>query len=249
MNLKRIALFSSGIILTISPMTVMLSCSSSVDQKFVDNFYKTITEKTDWTGNGDIFASSIYDLTTFRKVFKDQLPTDEELLAKGFAIHLDVTTIEDKFGQSTYTIYLRNKENTITYLPTPQLISEDNEDKEPIMSFSIKGFLKATENDVKKFASAYDKVLPTYDLTPAGKDFFENQNIINNISFHNPASPYYLEKLFNFIPIPDFEIGSFQELSVDDENKIIKFNIYLKNNLKIKGPGKEVVLHLLKKQS
>ncbi len=247
MTLKKMILFSSSIILTISPAAIMLSCSSSVEQKFIDDFYKTITEKTDWTGNADTYASSIYDLTTFRKVFKDQLPTDEELLIKGFVIHLEVNTIEDKFGESTYTIYLRNKENTITYLPTPQPISEDNENKEPIISFSVKGFLKATENEIQKFASAYDKVLPTYDLTPAGKDFFENQNIVNNISFDNPASPYYLEKLFKFIPIPDFQIGSFQKLLIDDETKIIKFNIYLKNNSKIKGPGKEVILRLLKK--
>jgi hypothetical protein len=47
MNFKKMTLFSSSILLTVSPVAIMLSCSSSVDQKFIDDFYDNITQKTD----------------------------------------------------------------------------------------------------------------------------------------------------------------------------------------------------------
>ena len=244
MNFKKMTLFSSSILLTVSPVAIMLSCSSSVDQKFIDDFYDNITQKTDWTGNNDTYASSIYDLFTFRRVFKDQLPTNEELLAKGFQAVLEVNNAEDNFGASTYTLYLRNMENTITYLPTPKPITEDSENKEAIISFTIKGFLQTTDAIVQEFATAYEKVPSTYPLNIVGKNFFETQNITNNISFNNPASPYYLGKLFDFSPIANFEIGSFEEISIDEENKVISFRLYLAKNLKVKGPGREVTLSL-----
>jgi hypothetical protein len=47
MNIKKISLFSSSVLLTVSPVAIMMSCSSSVDQVYVDEFYNNIIDKQD----------------------------------------------------------------------------------------------------------------------------------------------------------------------------------------------------------
>lgn len=244
MKIKRIGLASSSLITSITIPLVLVSCSSSVDQKFVDNFYLNITSKTDWVGNTNEYASSIYDLKTFRSVFRDQLPTNDELLAKGFTLSLENIISYDQFGTSNYTIYLRDSKNGKTYLPTPVKISEENDKKESVVSFSIEGFLKTTDLIDEEFQNAYDLVPEKYSLNSFGQNFFQNQNIESNISFDNPDSPYYVGKLFDYQAIPNFELASFQEVSIDDKNKTTTFRLYLKKDKKTKGPGKLVTLSL-----
>jgi hypothetical protein len=87
---------------------------------------------------------------------------------------------------------------------------------------------------------------PTYTLNAEGKDLFQFKDLKDNISFNNEESPYYLEKLFTFIPIPGFRIGSFEESSINQVTKVVKVKIYLKSEIhgKIMGPGQEVTLSL-----
>lgn len=244
MKIKRIALLSSPILLAAAAPIVLVSCGSPVDQKFVDKFYADIINKTNWTGNENEYASSIYDLATFRAVFKDQLPTDEELQLKGMTMSIENIIPYDELGISNYTIYLRDIKNGKTYFPTPSKVNEDSDKKEPIVSFSIGGFLKATQAVTDEFDIAYKLVKDTYPLTPEGINFFKTQNIETNISFDNINSPYYVGKLFTFNQITNFEVSSFEKISVDDSNKIVTFKIYLKKSGKTKGPGKLVTLSL-----
>ncbi|MGL5204657.1 MAG: hypothetical protein ACRC63_00235 [Metamycoplasmataceae bacterium] len=244
MKIKSISLLMTSVIVPLSAPLVLISCSSSVDQKFVDKFYNDIIDKTNWSGNENQYASAIYDLETFRGVFRDQLPTDNELQIKGLVISLEHIIAYDQLGISNYTIYLRDAKNGKTYLPTPKKINEDSDIKEPIVSFSIDGFFKATTIITEEFNEAYNRVQDEYPLNPTGINFFRSQNIETNISFNNPDSPYYVEKLFDFRAIPNFELASFQKEIVSDENKTASFKLFLKKDGKTKGPGKLVTLSL-----
>lgn len=244
MKIKTIYLLSSSILIPMASSIIFTSCSSTIDQNFVDKFYSSIVEKTNWAGNNNEYASSIYNLRTFRLVFKDQLPTNEELQSKGLMMTLENIVPYDQLGISNYTVYLRDKKTLKTYLPTPRKINDDSDKKEVITSFSIEGFLKSNDSINTEFDNAYNLVLEKYPLTTNGNNFFKTQNIEENISFDNPASPYYLGKLFSFKEIPNFEISSFEKVMVDDKNKIVEFKIYLMKDSKAKGPGKLVTLSL-----
>ncbi|MGL5732837.1 MAG: hypothetical protein ACRCXE_02100, partial [Metamycoplasmataceae bacterium] len=91
---------------------------------------------------------------------------------------------------------------------------------------------------------AYERVSDEYPLNLAGINFFQTQNIETNISFDNPDSPYYVEKLFDFRAIPNFELASFQEVKVSNKTKSASFRLFLKMNGKTKGPGKVVTISL-----
>ncbi|MGL6124933.1 MAG: hypothetical protein ACRC1F_00375 [Metamycoplasmataceae bacterium] len=244
MKIKTIGLLVSSTIIPILTPAIFVSCSSTVDQAFVDKFYSDIIEKTDWKGHSNEYASSIYDLETFRAVFRDQIPTDDELRVKGFQMSLEQINPYDEVGISNYTVYLRDAKDGRTYLPTPKKISDDNDKKEPIISFSIEGFLKSTSEVTNEFDIAYSLIPESYPLNIFGKNFFQTQNIETNISFNNPSSPYYVGKLFDFRTIPGFELSGFQEVGVNNNTKTVTFRIYLKKNSKTKGPGRLVTLSL-----
>lgn len=241
--IKSLYLFSSLAIVSISTPLIMISCSSSVDQKYIDKFYSQIVNKTNWTGHDKTFASSIYDLKTFKSVFPDILPTNEELSSKGFIVSLDSVGF-DSLGKGTYTIYLKNKDNLNIYYPTPTEIDGKDSPKEPIVSFSIDGFLKSNREIDNEFTEAYKKIKPNYELNAKGKDLFKNQNIETSISFDDPESPNYLEKLFEYNKIEKFSISSFGKINVNDKEKKAEFKIYLTNGSNVKGPGAKVSLSL-----
>ncbi|MGL5643214.1 MAG: hypothetical protein ACRCW3_00320, partial [Metamycoplasmataceae bacterium] len=177
MKIKSLSIIFASAIIPIATPLVFVSCSSSVDQKYVDQFYNNIIDKKDWSGNQNEYASAIYDLNTFRAIFRDQLPTDNELKTKGFIMSLEHIISYDNLGISNYTIYLRDVKNGKTYLPTPKKIETDSDIKEPIVSFTINGFLKSTDAITDEFNEAYNRVSDQYPLTPAGRNFFETQNI------------------------------------------------------------------------
>ncbi|MGL5205414.1 MAG: hypothetical protein ACRC7B_00670 [Metamycoplasmataceae bacterium] len=244
MKIRSLSILLASAIIPIATPLVFVSCSSSVDQKYVDKFYNNIIEKKDWSGNQNEYASAIYNLETFRAIFRDQLPTDSELKSEGFTMSLENIIPYDNLGISNYTVYLRDFKNGKTYLPTPKKIDENSDIKEPIISFSINNFLKSTSIISEEFNEAYKLVEDKYELSPAGKNFFETQNIETNISFDNLDSPYYVAKLFNFKPIPNFEIGGFEEVRVSDKTKSASFRLFLKRDGNTKGPGKVVTISL-----
>ncbi|MGL5732814.1 MAG: hypothetical protein ACRCXE_01980, partial [Metamycoplasmataceae bacterium] len=168
MKIKRMSLLLSSAIIPIAMPLVFVSCSSSVDQKYIDKFYNSIIDKTDWNGHQNEYASAIYDLETFRAVFRDQLPSDSELKAKGFTMSLEQIVPYDHLGNSNYTVYLRDDKNGKTYLPSPKKIDDDSDIKEPIVSFSISGFLEATDSVTEEFNEAYERVSDEYPLNLAG---------------------------------------------------------------------------------
>ncbi|MGL5617695.1 MAG: hypothetical protein ACRCWU_01415 [Metamycoplasmataceae bacterium] len=244
MKIKSLPLLLASTIIPISTPLIFVSCSSSVDQKYVDKFYNSIINKKDWSGHQNEYASAIYDLETFRAIFRDILPTNNELKEKGFVMSLERIIPYDYLGISNYTVYLRGAKNGETYLPTPKKIEEESDIKEPIVSFSISGFLKSTSLITEEFNDAYNRVSDNYPLNLTGTNFFQTQNIETNISFDNPDSPYYVEKLFDFKAIHNFEIASFQEVKVSNQNKTASFRLFLKMGGKTKGPGKVVSLSL-----
>ena len=240
MKLKISLLTTTVLIPIISPL-IMFSCSST-DQNYIDEFYKSVVEKKDWVEHSKIYASSIYNLDTFEKAFPSVLKTEG-----GFVITLEDIIPTDANGSSNYTVYLRDEKTKEIYWPTPTVIGTEingDEIKESVTSFNISNFKIATLDTISSFNNKYKLIDDVQTLNAEGKSLFNRLNIEEAINFDDPGNPNYIGKLFDLKnPIPPFEISSYEKISADNDNKELKFKIYLKNELEeTMGPGKIVTL-------
>lgn len=246
MKLKKYSFLLLSISTPIISSITLLSCSSGVDQKFIDNFYSKIVDtEREWTGNSNVYASSVYDLGTFRSTFMNQLPTDAELLIKGFKMTLENISPVDGIGKSNYRVYLKNAKNNKTYLPTPTKIDDDLKDE--IIDFTISGFLKETKEVKDNFEIEYNKLQPSYKLNDKGMAFFKEHNIETNISYTDSLDDNSLSGFFDWPINLSYKISGFKPQFANNESKTISFWVFLKNNTpdsKTKGPGKVITLTL-----
>ncbi|MDK2819826.1 MAG: hypothetical protein KFW07_03240 [Mycoplasmataceae bacterium] len=246
MNLKKYSFFILSVSTPIISSIALSSCSSSVDQKFINNFYsKIVNTEREWTGNSNVYASSVYDLATFRSTFMDQLPTDAELLAKGFKMTLENISPIDGIGKSNYRVYLKNAKNDTTYLPTPTKIDDDLEER--IVDFTISGFLQEIKLVKDNFEIEYNKLQSSYQLNDKGKAFFKEHNVETNISYTDSLDDNSLSNLFDWPINVTYKLSGFKPEFANDESKTISFWVFLKDDTpeqRTKGPGKVVTLTL-----
>ncbi len=239
---KIMYVFMSAII-PISSMPILVSCSShQIDQNFIDTTYNNIVkEGKGWTGQINVFASSVYNTETFRSTFRDQLPSEEELSKKG--LKLQISTYDksayDKSGQAGFTVRLLNKKTNDYYPPTKTKLKGKYYE---IINFTVSGFRLSTPEIDSDFEAAYNSI-KNIELTTWGKGIFKNYNIKNYFSLKK-SEPNWLGKAFTINNAPNFEWASFYNMFADDDKKIINITYYLKETSSgmVKGPGKKITL-------
>lgn len=245
MNIKKLFITTLTFVVPISSATTLVSCSSAIDQNYIDKIYADIVnQQKDWKGNGNVYASSIYDIKTFRSVFKDQLPSEEELLKRNFKLEIENTDSYDNLGIANFIVRLKDSKTNYYYQPTPTKLT-DSDNKFPIIDFTICNFLRSTTEVNNNFDEAYRKVPSTPKLNSEGINIFNNQNIETYFSLNDKNATNWLGKTFDKFTIPGFEWSAFYDMNADNKNKIIIVKYYLKNNKgETKGPGKEIILKL-----
>lgn len=242
MNIKKISMFFVVVATPIISSTFLISCSSSIDQNYIDKFYSDIvSEKKEWKNNENVYASSVYNLETFRSAFRDQLPTDKELSKRNFKMEIINTNSYDSIGKANFRVYLKNLKTGQYYPPTPTKINE-SEQAFTVIDFSVSNFLKSTPKIENEFNMAYDKINLNPKLTPEGNLIFNEQNIETYFSLIE-SDANWLGKAFEMPKITGFNWSSFYNFKANNTKKIINVEIYLKDSSgKTKGPAKLITL-------